>query len=151
MHAKSKSSSKTTHVIQATIGHLPVNVFFPLSRGRSGKILEVLRQTCLQLYRNAASLKRFEIFIKISAISAFSFCLPVIGQEKNGWQVDSLGASSSVAKTEAQQVYEVLLKMLDRWNAHDIEGHLGAYWKSPDLLVVIDSEQFNGWQQLHDS
>ena len=21
----------------------------------------------------------------------------------------------------------------------------------PDLLVVVDSEQFNGWQQLHDS
>ena len=36
MHAKSKSSSETTHVIQATIGHLPVKVFFLLSRGRSG-------------------------------------------------------------------------------------------------------------------
>ena len=23
--------------------------------------------------------------------------------------------------------------------------------ESPELLVVIDSEQFNGWQQLHDS
>jgi hypothetical protein len=31
------------------------------------------------------------------------------------------------------------------------EGHLEAYWKSPELLVVIDSEQVNGWQQLHDS
>jgi hypothetical protein len=41
--------------------------------------------------------------------------------------------------------------MLDRWNAHDIEGHLQAYWKSAELLVVIDSEEFNGWQQLHDS
>jgi hypothetical protein len=27
----------------------------------------------------------------------------------------------------------------------------GVYWKSPELLVVADSEQFNGWQQLHDS
>ena len=26
-----------------------------------------------------------------------------------------------------------------------------AYWKSPELLVVVDAEQFNGWQQLHDS
>jgi hypothetical protein len=41
--------------------------------------------------------------------------------------------------------------MLDRWNAHDIEGHLEVYWKSPELLVVVDSEQFNGWQQLRDS
>jgi hypothetical protein len=45
----------------------------------------------------------------------------------------------------------ILLKMLDRWNAHDIEGYMEVYWKSPELLVVVDSEQFNGWQQLHDS
>jgi uncharacterized protein (TIGR02246 family) len=58
---------------------------------------------------------------------------------------------SSFSKTDAQQIYEVLLKMLDRWNAHDIEGYLEVYWKSPELLVVVDSEQFNGWQHLHDS
>jgi hypothetical protein len=38
---------------------------------------------------------------------------------------------------------------LDRWYAHDIEGYIEVYWKSPELLVVVDSEQFNG--QLHDS
>ena len=95
--------------------------------------------------------KRFGIFIKIMAISALSFCLPVMAQEQNGWQFDSLVADPSVSKPDAQQVYDVLLKMLDRWNAHDIEGHLEVYWKSPELLVVVDSEQFNGWQQLHDS
>jgi hypothetical protein len=39
---------------------------------------------------------------------------------------------------------------MDRWNARDIEGYLEVYWKSPNLLVVIDSQQFNGWQELHD-
>ena len=95
--------------------------------------------------------KRFETFIIVLTISALPFCLPVMAQEQNGWQFDSLRANSSVSKSDAQQVYEVLHRMLDRWNAHDIEGHLEAYWKSPELLVVIDSEQFNGWQQLHDS
>jgi hypothetical protein len=95
--------------------------------------------------------KRFNTFVKIAAISALSFCPPVMAQEQNGWQFDSLRANSSVSKSDPQQVYEVLLKMLDRWNAHDIEGHLEVYWKSPELLVVVDSEQFNGWQQLHDS
>ena len=38
--------------------------------------------------------KRFEIFIKILAISALSFCLPVMAQEQNGWQFDSLVAES---------------------------------------------------------
>jgi uncharacterized protein (TIGR02246 family) len=88
---------------------------------------------------------------RIVQIFLFCSCLPVTAQEKNGWQFDSLGANSSATKSDAQQVYEVLLKMLDRWNAHDIEGHLEVYWKSPELLVVVDSEQFNGWQQLHDS
>jgi uncharacterized protein (TIGR02246 family) len=98
-----------------------------------------------------ADAKRSRTFSRILAISALSSCLPVMAQEKNGWQFDSLGTSSSVAKSDAQQVYEVLLKMLDRWNAHDIEGYLEVYLKSPELLVVVDSEQFNGWQQLHDS
>ena len=75
----------------------------------------------------------------------------MIAQERDAWQFVSLPPNSSVSKPDDQQVYEFLLKMLDRWNAHDIEGHLEAYWKSPELLVVIDSEQFNGWQQLHDS
>jgi hypothetical protein len=93
--------------------------------------------------------QRVEIYVKIVAISALSFCLPVKAQEQNGWQFDSLRGNSSVSKPDAQQVYEVLLKMLDCWNAHDIEGHLEAYRRSPDLLVVIDAEQFSGWQQLH--
>ena len=78
-------------------------------------------------------------------------CLPVIGQERAVWQFDSLQANSSISKPDAQQVYDVLLKMLDRWNAHDIEGYLDVYWKSPELLIVVDSEQFSGWRQLHDS
>ena len=47
-------------------------------------------------------------------------------QEQKGWQLDSLPANSSASEPDAQQVYDVLLKMLDRWNAHDIEGHHGG-------------------------
>jgi uncharacterized protein (TIGR02246 family) len=92
-----------------------------------------------------------ERLIKILAILALFLCLPAMAQEQNGWQFDSLRADSTVSKTDAQQIYAVWLKMLDRWNAHDIEGYLEVYWKSPELLVIVDSEQFNGWQQLHDS
>jgi hypothetical protein len=95
--------------------------------------------------------RRFDIFLGFLTLLAFAFCPPVVAEEQNGWQLDSLRANPSVSKPDAQQVYEVLLKMLDRWNAHDIDGHLEVYWKSPELLVVVDSEQFNGWQQLHDS
>jgi hypothetical protein len=74
-----------------------------------------------------------------------------MGQEQSGWQFDSLSADSKLSESDARQVYDLLLKMLDRCNSHDMDGYLEVYWKSPDLLVVIDSEQFDGWQQLHDS
>jgi hypothetical protein len=74
-----------------------------------------------------------------------------MAEEQGGWLFDSLTSIPVAAQSEGRQVYEVLLRMLERWNAHDIEGHLEVYWKSPQLLVVADSEQFNGWQQLHDS
>jgi uncharacterized protein (TIGR02246 family) len=103
------------------------------------------------LFGNLRLPKRFKALFKILAISAF-FCLAAIAQEHKGWQSDSLPANSSGASVaDTQQVYGILLKMLDRWNAHDIEGYMEVYWKSPELLVVVDSEQFNGWQQLHDS
>jgi uncharacterized protein (TIGR02246 family) len=89
--------------------------------------------------------------ILILAFLALVSALPAKAQEHNGWQLDSLSANSGAIKPDAQRVYEVVLKMLDRWNAHDIDGYLETYWKSPDLLVVVDSEQFLGWQQLHDS
>ena len=87
----------------------------------------------------------------ILVLATSAFCLPAVAQEQNAWQFGSLPANSGVRKSEDQRVYEILLKMLDRWNAHDIEGYLEVYWKSPELLVVVGSEQFNGWQQLHDS
>jgi uncharacterized protein (TIGR02246 family) len=94
--------------------------------------------------------KRFT-FVQILAISALSFCLPVMAQERNLWKFDSSRANPSASKPDDQQVYAVLLKMLDRWNAHDIDGYMDVYSKSPGLFVVVDSEEYNGWQQLHDS
>ena len=105
----------------------------------------------IELYRNIVSRKRFNIFGGILAVLALGFCPAAIAQEQNAWQFGSLPANSSFYKPDDQQVYEVMLKMLDRWNAHDIEGYMAVYWKSPELLVVRGSEQFNGWQQLHDS
>jgi hypothetical protein len=88
---------------------------------------------------------------RIAPILLLRFCMPVMAQEHSGWTFDSTDPNSSAPESDAQQAYEVLLRMLDRWNAHDIEGHLDVYWRSPELLVIVDSEQFNGWQQLHDS
>ena len=101
------------------------------------------------LHLNAVFPTRFGTFIKL-AIATLAFCLQATAQERNGWEFGSLPANSGFPADE-QQIYNVLLKMLDRWNAHDIDGYLEVYWNSPALLVVVDSEQFDGWQQLHDS
>ena len=74
-----------------------------------------------------------------------------MAEDQEGWVFDSLGSIPGAAKSDGQQVYEVLLKMVDRWNAHDVDGHLEAYWKSPQSLVVVASAQYNGWPQLHGS
>jgi len=41
--------------------------------------------------------------------------------------------------------------MVDRWNAHDIDGLMSLYWNSPNLLAVIDTAQYDGWQNLYSS
>lgn len=55
---------------------------------------------------------------------------------------------SAPSKTDAQIVSDLLVRMLDRWNARDIEGLMSVYWHSPSLLAVIDTEQFDGWENL---
>jgi hypothetical protein len=70
----------------------------------------------MSCFRNASS------FVQALIVSALPFNAPLIAQEQNAWQFGSLPANSSVYKPDDQQVYEVLLKRLDRWNAHDIEG-----------------------------
>jgi beta-aspartyl-peptidase (threonine type) len=90
------------------------------------------------------------------AVGSFLLCLalfsfPVAADEESGWLFDSLNHNPSAANPDVQQIYDVLLKLFDRWNAHDIDGYLSVYWNSPDLLVVVDSEEYNGWQQLRDS
>jgi uncharacterized protein (TIGR02246 family) len=102
--------------------------------------------------RLLVSPKRFSSWVQILAwlfCAPAVFCVPAIAQE--GWQSDSLATKTTAAKSDDQQIYDVLLRMLDRWNAHDIDGYLEVYSNSPDLLVVVDSEQFMGWKQLHDS
>jgi ketosteroid isomerase-like protein len=55
---------------------------------------------------------------------------------------------SSAATTDEQQIYAIILDQLRYWNAHDIEHYMDCFWKSPDLLVVIDGEQIMGWAEL---
>ena len=67
-----------------------------------------------------------------------------------GWSYDSLhGQSQNQAQpTEEQQIAALLARMVDRWNAHDIDGYMDTLWRSPDLLCVLDGEEVMGWENL---
>jgi hypothetical protein len=41
----------------------------------------------------------------------------------------------------------LVFDMLDRWNAHDIDGYMEGAWKSRDFLVVVDAEETRGWTE----
>jgi len=69
------------------------------------------------------------------------------------WGFDSIKPSTGQTAPESdpsdyQKIYSLLVTMVDRWNAHDIDGYLAPYWKSPDLLVVVEGEQLKGWADL---
>ena len=70
------------------------------------------------------------------------------------WGFDSIKPSTSQSATDSdpsdyQQIYGLLMKMPDRWNAHDLDGYLSVFWNSPDLLTVIEGEQIKGWGDLN--
>jgi len=71
-----------------------------------------------------------------------------------GWEYDSiapdrLSSTPSHEQDQIKAINDLLLKMLDRWNAHDIDGHMSVYWNSPQLLVILQEEQYQGWQSLY--
>jgi uncharacterized protein (TIGR02246 family) len=72
----------------------------------------------------------------------------------SAWDYDSIASDpqTGIAQSaDVEQVRQLLARMVELWNAHDLERYLDCYWNSPDLLVVIDSQQNSGWQELHDS
>jgi ketosteroid isomerase-like protein len=89
------------------------------------------------------------IFLPLLALGCF---LPVSAQDLAISQVRSVPVTPTPGSpTNTQLVHEVLLKMVDRWNAHDIEGLMSLYWNSPNLIAVIDTDQYEGWQNLYRS
>ncbi len=69
-----------------------------------------------------------------------------------GWEYDSIQPEptegTSPQQDDIKSINDTLLKMLDRWNAHDIDGYLSTYWDSPQLLVIVQEEQYQGFESL---
>jgi ketosteroid isomerase-like protein len=96
-------------------------------------------------------MRSFPIARCVSLLLSFQL-LPAMAENIVGSQVASnLTTAVAAPKTETQIIREMLVKMLERWNARDIDGMMSAYWNSPSLIAVIDTEQFDGWEDLYRS
>lgn len=61
------------------------------------------------------------------------------------------GAGGKQAKASGnaaeRQIRSVLDKQVTAWNAHDLQGFMAGYWKSPDLSFFSGGTRESGWDQ----
>jgi uncharacterized protein (TIGR02246 family) len=48
-----------------------------------------------------------------------------------------------------KEIYDQLNQMVDAWNRHDIDAYVDNFWRSDQLIVVIEGENFRGWDLLN--
>ncbi|HEX4201284.1 MAG TPA: hypothetical protein VHY59_07175 [Chthoniobacterales bacterium] len=74
------------------------------------------------------------------------------GSEPRAWSFDSLvqkhSEPGSPSPTDEQQIVALLGRMTERWNAHDVEGYMEVFWRSPDLCYVCNGQEVMGWGNL---
>jgi len=67
---------------------------------------------------------------------------------------DPGGVSSSTASpdysADVQLITDQIARQYQSWKAGDIEGYMAAFWKSPLLVYIIDSDVLFGWTNAYD-
>jgi hypothetical protein len=53
------------------------------------------------------------------------------------------------SSTDVQLITEEIAHQYQAWNARDIDGYMSAFWKSPQLIYVIDSDVRIGWDSAY--
>jgi hypothetical protein len=90
-----------------------------------------------------------------SRVSSFT---PLINDYRTGWR-PWFAASRLVVRqprpkpesnpainpTDEQQIIALLGRMTECWNAHDIDGYMDVFWRSPDLCYVCNGQEVMGW------
>ena len=56
----------------------------------------------------------------------------------------------SPADSEKLAIRHLLQAQVDAWNAHDLEGFMKGYWRSPDLTFFSGANATTGWQTTLD-
>jgi uncharacterized protein (TIGR02246 family) len=81
--------------------------------------------------------------------------VPLLAEQSDltDWQYDAVApdhlADTAPAAADINAINDLLAKMIKCWNAHDLTGYLSVLWNSPQLMVVLDNEQFQGWDAVN--
>jgi uncharacterized protein (TIGR02246 family) len=75
------------------------------------------------------------------------FATPIAADSKGNFDTINQQKAPAAADPE-KEVYDQLMRSLDAWNRHDIDGFLESFWHSDDLVVVVDGENVRGWDLL---
>jgi len=88
----------------------------------------------------------------IAAVSVLGTARPAFAE--GAWGFDSVtpeDPSKGDLNDEYHQVYRVMIGMADAWNAHNLDAYLECFWKSPDLLVIVEGDQMKGWAEVNNT
>src|ERR1700739_4568601 len=50
---------------------------------------------------------------------------------------------------EVKTITQVIANQYQAWNARDIDGYMAAFWRSPLLIYVVDSDVLIGWDNAY--
>jgi uncharacterized protein (TIGR02246 family) len=90
--------------------------------------------------------------LRAVSILSIVFCLslfatPVAADSKTDLDTINQQKVAGAADSE-KEIYEQLNRMADAWNRHDIDAYLDGYWRSDDLVIVVEGENLRGWDLL---
>jgi hypothetical protein len=87
------------------------------------------------------------------AVLAIALALPASAGEnwQEIWDYDSIAAPfvpTTSAQVAAKQVCDMQMAMVEKWNAHDLDGFLNYFWNSPRLIALEDGDAIIGFEEL---
>jgi|HubBroStandDraft_6_1064221.scaffolds.fasta_scaffold07429_8 ketosteroid isomerase-like protein len=74
----------------------------------------------------------------VAAVAAIIICSIANGRARQ---------SAEASGTAAREVRALLDRQVVAWNAHDLEGFMAGYWKSPELTFFSGGTREAGWDQ----
>jgi uncharacterized protein (TIGR02246 family) len=90
--------------------------------------------------------------LRAASILSVVVCLgflatPIAADSKT--DLDSINQQKVAGAADPEkEIYDELNRMVDAWNRHDIDGYLDTFWRSENLVIVVEGENIRGWDLL---